>query len=211
MIRVFVADDHELFRAGLKEILQDAEDIVVAGEAARGEEAVAAIKEGEYDVLILDITMPGLHWLEVINQVHEVKPNLPVFILTMHPEEQYALRALRAGVAGYLTKNVAPDELVQAIRRVAQGRRYLGEALAEHLANYVTEDRGTMPHEQLTDREYEVMCLIATGHNATQIAKTLGLSIKTISTYRTRILDKMGLENNAELIRYVLEHNLLPR
>lgn len=211
MIRVFVADDHELFRAGLKEILQEAEDIVVAGEAACGEDAVAAIKEGDYDVLILDITMPGLHWLEVINQVHEVKPNLPVLILTMHPEEQYALRALRAGVAGYLTKNVAPDELIQAIRRVAQGRRYLSEALAEHLANYVTEERGSLPHEQLTDREYEVMCLIATGHNATQIAKALGLSIKTISTYRTRLLHKMGLANNAELIRYVLEHNLLPR
>ncbi len=211
MIRVFVADDHELFRAGLKEILQEAEDIVVAGEAARGEDAVAAITQDNYDVLILDISMPGLHWLEVINKVHEAKPDLPVLILTMHPEEQYALRALRAGVAGYLTKNVAPDELIQAIRRVAQGRRYLSEALAEHLATYVTEERGSMPHERLTDREYEVMCLIATGHNATQIAKALGLSIKTISTYRTRLLRKMGLDNNAELIRYVLEHNLLPR
>jgi len=209
MIRVFVADDHDLFRAGLKQLLAEDKDILVAGEASSGEDAVAGVTTGDYDVVLLDISMPGLHWLEVMSQVRKAKPNLPILILTMHPEGQYAIRALRAGAVGYLTKKAAPDELLAAITRVAQGRRYVTNSLAEQLADYFTEGRETLPHETLTDREYQVMCLIASGNTITSISEELGLSVKTISTYRTRLLHKMGMSNNAELIRYALEHGLV--
>lgn len=209
MIRVFVADDHDLFRAGLKQLLAEDRSILVAGEASSGEEAVAGIMAGEYDVVLLDISMPGLHWLEVMAQIRQAKPDLPILILTMHPEGQYAIRALRAGAAGYLTKKAAPDELIAAITRVTQGRRYVSSSLAEQLADYFTEGRETLPHEALTDREYQVMCLIASGNTITRISEELGLSVKTISTYRTRLLHKMGMSNNAELIRYALEHGVV--
>lgn len=209
MIRVFVADDHDLFRAGLKQLLAEDKNILVAGEASSGEDAVAGVTTGDYDVVLLDISMPGLHWLEVMSQVRKAKPNLPILILTMHPEGQYAIRALRAGAVGYLTKKAAPDELLAAITRVTQGRRYVTNSLAEQLADYFTEGRETLPHETLTDREYQVMCLIASGNTITRISEELGLSVKTISTYRTRLLHKMGMSNNAELIRYALEHGLV--
>ncbi len=209
MIRVLLADDHDLFRAGLKGLLAEGKTVAVTGEASTGADAVAQAGTGDYDVILLDISMPGPSWLEVIAQIHAAKPSLPVLILTMHPEEQYAIRALRAGAAGYLTKSAAPDEVLAAIQRVALGRRFVSASLAEQLATYLTEGRAAMPHEQLTDREYQVMCLIASGNTITQVAKELDLSVKTISTYRSRLLHKMGLNNNAEMIRYVLEHNLL--
>lgn len=209
MIRVFVADDHELFRAGLKQLLAEASDVVVVAEASTGDEAIAGVLAGDYDVLILDISMPGMHWLEVMSQIRQQRPALPILVLTMHPEEQYAIRALRAGAAGYLTKKAAPSELMAAIARITQGRRYVTTSLAEQLADYLSEGKETLPHEGLTDREYQVMCLIASGHTVTRAAEELNLSVKTISTYRTRLLRKMGMHNNAELIRYVLEHGLV--
>jgi DNA-binding NarL/FixJ family response regulator len=209
MIRVLVADDHDLFREGLKQLLRDDSGINIAGEASTGDEAVKAVAEGEFDIVLLDISMPGMHWLEVMAQIHHAKPTLPILILTMHPEEQYAIRALRAGAAGYLTKKTASSELLAAIRRVTEGRRYVTTSLAEQLASYLSDGKQTQPHEMLTDREYQVMCLIASGNTITQVSESLDLSVKTISTYRTRLLRKMGLANNAELIRYVLEHELL--
>jgi DNA-binding NarL/FixJ family response regulator len=208
MIRVFVADDHDLFRAGLKQLLSEDRNIVVAGEASSGDDAVAGIAADDYDVVILDISMPGLHWLEVMSQIRQLKPGLPIVVLTMHPEGQYAIRALRAGAAGYLTKKAAPSELMAAIARVTQGRRFVTTSLAEQLADYLTEGKEMLPHESLTDREYQVMCLMASGKTITEISEGLQLSVKTISTYRTRLLQRMAMHNNAELIRYAIENGL---
>lgn len=209
MIRVLVADDHTVVRRGLLQILEEAPAMVVAGEASTGRQVLQAVQKHDYDVLVLDIAMPDGGGLEVLRQLQSLKPDLPVLILSMYSEKQYAVRALKAGAAGYLTKESAPDELIAAIRKVAQGRKYVTQSLAEKLAAELRGEPEKEPHETLSDREYQVMCLLATGKTITEIATELSLSVKTVSTYRARILDKLNLKSTAEIIRYALERGLV--
>jgi DNA-binding NarL/FixJ family response regulator len=183
--------------------------MVVTGEASTGRQVLQAVQERDYDVLVLDIAMPDGGGLEVLKQLQSLKPDLPVLILSMYSEKQYAVRALRAGAAGYLTKESAPEELIAAIHRAAQGGRYVTQSLAEELAAALGDEFEREPHETLSDREYQVMGLLATGKTVTEIAKELSLSVKTISTYRARILDKLNLTSTAEIIRYALERGLV--
>jgi two-component system invasion response regulator UvrY len=209
MIRVLICDDHTIVREGLMQILAETQDIVGAGEACTGQEVLERVDSEDYDVVLLDISMPGANGLEVLKQIKSSHPKLPVLILTMHAEEHYAVRALRAGAAGYLTKGSAADELIGAIRKVASGGRYLSESLAEQLALELLEERGRPAREALSDREYEVMCLLARGRTVTEIGEQLNLSVKTISTYRARILDKLSLRNNAEIVYYALKEGII--
>ena len=208
MLRILIADDHPVVRQGLKQIVSEAADIVVGDEATDGHEVLNKIRAGNYDVVLLDITMPGKDGIDVLTQLKYEKPNLPVLIISMHPEEQFAVRALRAGASGYLTKESTPDELITAIYKVSTGGRYISASLAENLA-YLIQKVEQLPHETLSDREYQVMRLIASGKTITDIAKELSLSVKTISTYRARILEKMKMENNVELTRYAMKNQLV--
>jgi two-component system invasion response regulator UvrY len=209
MIKILIADDHPVFRFGLKQIIQEAPDLVVVAEAVNGREALVMAKKGDYDVVVLDISMPVRNGVDVLFELKHERPALPVLMLSMHPEEQYAMRALRAGASGYLTKESVPEELVAAIRKVAGGGKYVSASLAEHLASMVQSDVGAPPHETLSRREYQVMCMIASGKTVSETAQELSLSAKTISTYRTRILEKMQMKNNAELIRYATKNQLV--
>ena len=209
MIRVLVADDHAVVRRGLLQILEEAPDMIAAGEASTGREVLQAVQKHDYDVIVLDIAMPEGSGLEVLQQLQGLKPDLSVLILSMYPEKQYAVRALKAGAAGYLTKESAPDELIAAIRKVAQGGKYVTRSLAEKLAATLGGELEKEPHETLSDREYQVIRLLAAGKTVTGIATELSLSVKTVSTYRARILDKLNLENTAEIIRYAFEHGLV--
>jgi len=209
MLRILIADDHPLFRRGLKQIITEASDMVVADEAADGREALSKAATGDYDVLLLDITMPFKNGVDVLSQLKNERPTLPVLMLSMHPEEQYAVRALRAGASGYLTKESAPEELVAAIRKVSTGGKYVSASLAEHLACIVQNDGEALPHETLSNREHQVMCMIASGQTVSEAARELSLSVKTISTYRARILEKLHMKNNAELIRYATMNELV--
>jgi two-component system, NarL family, invasion response regulator UvrY len=209
MIKILVADDHTIVREGLKQIVGEVGDMMVADEAGNGQEALAKIREGDYDVVLLDISMPGRSGLEVLKDIRAERPKLPVLILSMHSEEQYAVRALRAGASGYLTKASAPDELIGAIRKVSRGRKYVTASLAEKLALELDVDTHKPPHETLSDREYQVMLMLAAGKSVTEIADELCLSVKTISTYRSRILDKMNMKKNTELMRYAIENGLV--
>ncbi|GAB4548501.1 MAG: response regulator transcription factor [Anaerolineae bacterium] len=209
MIRVFVADDHAVVRRGIIQIMAEAPDMVVTGEAASGYQVLQAMQEGDYDVAILDIVMPDGSGLDILKQLRKLKPALQVLILSMYPEKQYAVRALKAGAAGYLTKESAPDELVAAVRRVAQGGRYITRTLGEVLADELGGGTRPEPHSALSDREYQVMRRLAAGQTVSEIASDLSLSVKTISTYRTRILEKLRLETTADIIRYALEHGLV--
>jgi len=188
MLKILIADDHAIVRQGLKQIVTETPDMVVSGEASNGQELLSKIKENDYDVVVLDITMPGRDGIDVLKQLRSERPELPILMLSIHPEEQYALRALKAGASGYLTKESAPDELVVAIRKVSQGGKYISSSLAEKLAFELEVGREQAPHETLSDREYHVMCLIASGKTVMEIAQELSLSEKTISTYRSRIL-----------------------
>ena len=209
MLKVLIADDHPVVREGLKQIVTETQDMVVAGEANNGQEVLNKIREGDYDVIVLDITMPGRNGMDVLRQLRSERPRLPVLILSIHSEEQYALRALRAGASGYLTKESAPDELVVAIRKVSWGGKYISSSLAEKLAFKLEVGREQAPHETLSDREYQVMCRIASGKTVMEIAQELSLSEKTISTYRSRILEKMQMKNNAELTYYAIKNQLV--
>ena len=209
MLKVLIADDHPVVREGLKQIVTETQDMVVAGEANNGQEVLNKIREGDYDVIVLDITMPGRNGMDVLRQLRSERPRLPVLILSIHSEEQYALRALRAGASGYLTKESAPDELVVAIRKVSWGGKYISSSLAEKLAFKLEVGREQAPHETLSDREYQVMCRIASGKTVMEIAQELSLSEKTISTYRSRILEKMKMKNNAELTYYAIKNQLV--
>jgi DNA-binding NarL/FixJ family response regulator len=209
MLRILIADDHPVFRRGLKQIIAETTDIVVADEAVDGLEVLNKVKVGDFDVVLLDISMPGKTGIDVLAQLKYERPRLPVLMLSMHPEEQYAVRALRAGASGYLTKESAPDELVAAIRKVSTGGKYVSASLAERLASVVQKECEESPHQTLSDRELHVMCMIASGKTVSEIAKELSLSVKTISTYRSRILDKMKMKNNAELTRYAINNSLI--
>jgi DNA-binding NarL/FixJ family response regulator len=208
MIRVWIADDHRIVRRGIRQILEEPGDIAVAGEAGNKAEVLNAIREHDFEILLLDIAMPGGDGLEILEQARQLKPELRVLMLTMYSEEQYALRALRSHAYGYLTKESAPEELLAAVYALARGEKYVTQALAEVLVADI--DRETKPgHESLSDREFQILRKLASGKNLTEISKELSLSIKTVSTYRVRILTKLRLKNTAEIIRYGIEHNLI--
>jgi DNA-binding NarL/FixJ family response regulator len=209
MIKVFIADDHPIVREGLKQVLADASDMVVTGEANNGRELIHQLRNNSYDVLILDISMPGMSGLDVLKQLKIEKPELPVLVLSVHSEDQYAVRVLRAGASGYLTKASAPDELIGAIRKVLSGGRYISSFLGEKLASELDLETDKPLYETLSDREYQVLCLIASGKTVKEAADELSLSVKTISTYRTRILEKMNMKTNAELTHYAIKNRLV--
>ena len=209
MIRLLVADDHPVVREGLRRILDETPGMRVVGEARDGEEVLVQVGRLPADILLLDVSMPGPGFLGVLESVRAREPTLRVLVLSVHPEDQYAVRALRAGAAGYLTKDHSPEALVEAIRKVALGGTYVSAALAERLARGLHSDAGVPEHEALSDREYEVLCFLGSGRTVKDIAATLGLSVKTVSTYRSRLLQKMGFEANADLVRYVATHGLL--
>jgi len=208
-VKILIADDHTIFREGLKHILTEYPDMIVADEARNGREVLDKIWNNDYDMVLLDISMPGMTGLEALKQLKNDRPKLPVLVLSMHPEEQYAVRALRAGASGYLTKESAPDELMTAIRKISQGRKYITSSLAERLAQEMEADSEKPLHDVLSDREYQVLRMIAEGKTVKHIAEELSLSIKTVSTYRTRIMEKMRMSTNAELMHYAMKHHLL--
>jgi two-component system invasion response regulator UvrY len=209
MMRILIADDHAVVREGVKRILEDMNGAIMVEEASNGQELLAKATTKTWDVVLLDISMPGRNGLEVLRQLKSIHAALPVLVFSMHPEDQYAVRAFKAGAAGYLTKDSIPEELVTAIRRVVGGRRYVSAALAEHLVLEVTHDPDMPPHARLSDRELQVLRMLGSGRTVTHIAAELSLSVKTISTYRSRILEKMHLRSNAELIHYAVRHQLV--
>lgn len=208
-MKILITEDHAVVREGLKLILADHFKKAVFGEARTATEALALVWKEKWDVVLLDITLPGRSGLEVLKEIKRSRPKLPVLILSMHPEDQFAVRMLKAGAAGYLTKESAGEELVGAIKKVIGGGRYVSPALAERMATYLTIDLQKAPHERLSDREFLILRTIASGKQVGQIAKELSLSVSTISTYRARILEKMHMKNNAELTRYALEKSLV--
>jgi two-component system invasion response regulator UvrY len=209
MIRALIADDHAVVRQGLKQILGDTPEMLVAGEATNGQEVLDKVRAEPWDVVVLDISMPDRSGLDVLKQLRSERPKLPVLVLSMHSEDQYAVRVLKAGASGYLTKDSAPDELVKAIRKVVSGGTYVSSFLAEKLAFEIGTDSSRLPHETLSDREFQVLRLIAAGKSVTEIAAELYLSVKTVSTYRARMLEKMNLGTTAELIHYALQNHLI--
>ena len=209
MLKILVADDHTIVREGLKQILAEVPDMIVAGEASDGSEALHKVRKDHYDLVLLDIAMPGIGGLDVLKQLKAEKPDLPVLMLSMYPEEQYAVRTLKAGASGYLTKESASDELIAAIRKVSRGGKYVTSSLAEKLASCLDTYSDKPVHERLSDREYQVVRMIASGKTVTEIADELSLSVKTISTNRSRALIKMGMKTNAELTHYAIKHGLV--
>ena len=209
MIKILIADDHAVVRRGLKQILAEEPNMAVFGEACNAQEVLKNVREQNWDIVILDITMPDRSGLEVLKELKNIRPKLPVLILSIHPEEQYAVRVLKAGAAGYMTKESAPEELVKAIRKVLRGGKYISPSLAEKLAFDLETDSEKPLHETLSDREYQVMCMIASGKTVKEIAKKLYLSVKTISTHRARILGKMKMKTNAELTHYAIKNRLV--
>ncbi|MBS1169892.1 MAG: response regulator [Burkholderiaceae bacterium] len=208
-IRVLIADDHAIVREGLKQILADTNDIVVAGEAKNGLEAIRLARSSDAQVMLLDISMPDKNGIEVLKQIRKEMPQLAVLMLSMHREDLYAVRSLKAGAAGYLNKQSAPNELVNAIRMVSEGMKYVSPSLAQALARQVGEDIETPRHEMLSDREYQTLTMIASGKSVSDIATELSLSVKTVSEYRARLLAKMKLKNSAELTHYAIKHRLV--
>ena len=209
MIRILVADDHPIVRQGLKQIIADSPGMVVAAEAADGQEVLNQVWKNEFDVVLLDISMPVRNGLDILKQLRSQKPGLAILLLSVHPEEQYALRALKAGAAGYVTKDRAPEELISAIRAVASGKKYISPSLVQTLASTAGVAAKGPLHQLLSDREYSVLRLIALGRTKIRIAEELSVSPKTVSTYRSRLLKKMGLKTDAEIVRYAIENRLL--
>lgn len=209
MIKIVIADDHDIVRAGLKQIISDSRDMKVTGESGNAEQLIELVKKHDYDVVLLDLKMSGMNGLDAIKHIKLLKPDLPVIVLSMHAEDQYAVRTIRAGASGYITKETASENLIAAIKKAVAGGRYISPALAESLADSIAWGGIESPHDALTDREFQVMCMIASGRSVSEIASELFLSVKTISTYRHRILSKMNMKNNSELTHYVIKNNLL--
>lgn len=209
MIRVMIADDHAIVRQGLKQILSSTEDIEVTGEAETGFQAVKIVRQHTFDVLLLDISLPDRNGIEILKQIKKDKSDLAVLMLSMHNEHEFAIRALKAGAAGYLNKQSAPAQLVVAIRQVASGNKYVSPAVAQELANTINSDSDQPPHANLSDREFQTLCLIATGKTLSDISDEMFLSPKTVSVYRGRVLEKLKLTNNSELIRYAIKNKLV--
>lgn len=211
MIRILIVDDHPIVRKGLRSVLADVSDMKVIDEARDGTEALAKARDSLPDLILLDLSLPGQSGLEVLKHLHSEMPAIRVLILSTFPEKQYAIRCLKNGALGYLTKDSASDELVTAIRRVAEGRKFVSASLAELLASEIHPDRDKMPHENLSDRELEVLCLLGRGKTVSQIAKILSLSLSTVNTYRSRLLEKMNMRSTAELMHYVIENKLVDK
>jgi len=210
LINILIVDDHAIVRKGIRQILLETSDKYAVEEACNGQEALEKVYKNNYDLVLMDISMPGRSGLDILKQLKQEKPKVPVIILSVYPEEQYAVRALKTGAAGYLTKESAPEELIRAIRKVSRGGgKYVTASIAEKLASAIGIDLEKLPHEDLSNREYQVLCMIASGKTATQISEELSLSVKTVSTYRTRILGKMGMKNNAELTHYAVKNSLV--
>jgi two-component system invasion response regulator UvrY len=208
-MKILITDDHAVVRQGLKLILADHFKTAAFGEARTAQEALDLVWKEKWDVVILDVTMPGRNGLEALKEIKRSRPHLPVLILSMHPEDQFAVRMLKAGAAGYLTKESAGEELVGAINKVVAGGRYISPTLAERMASYLEQGARKAPHERLSDREFQILRLIASGKSVGQIAKELSLSTSTISTYRARILEKMNVQSNSELTHYMLQEGLM--
>lgn len=208
-IKILIADDHAIVREGLKQIVAEEIDLIVAGEAENTYELMKLLKNHSWDIVVLDINMPGKNGLEALKDIKQIYPNLPVLILSMFSEDQYGLRAIKAGASGYLKKVSAPTELVNAIRKIVSGRKYINQQLAEKLADNLNTGKKESPHEKLSDREYQIMCSIASGKSAEEIAQDLSISINTVYSYRNRILEKMSMKSNVELTRYAIQNNLI--
>jgi DNA-binding NarL/FixJ family response regulator len=209
VIKVLIADDHAVVRRGLREILEETRDVHVAGEAGAAPDTLRLVREQRWDVVVLDIHLPGGSGIDLLRDLRRERPELRVLILTGYPEQQYALRAIRAGAAGFLTKESAPEKLLDAVRKVAAGGRYVSEEVADMLASAVAGGVQGAPHERLSDREFEVLRLLASGKTVSQVADGLALSVKTVSTHRTRILQKMSMKTNAELTHYAIKNHLV--
>lgn len=209
MIKVMIADDHAVVRDGLRMVLEASGDIEVVAEAENGEQTLAILHDVEPDVLLLDVAMPGLGGFDVLQRMMQKNSKVAVLVLSMYPEEQYALRFLKTGASGYLTKDTASKELVSAVHKVARGQRYISSEVADLLAQNITGNHEELPHERLSDREYQVMCHIASGKTVSQIGEQMSLSVRTISTYRSRIMAKMRMSSNAELTHYAIKHGLV--
>ena len=209
MIRILIVDDHAILRRGLRALLSDEFHGAAFGEASNARQALEQLRKEKWDVALLDISLPGKSGLELLKEFKAARPKLPVLILSAHAEDQFAVRVLKAGAGGYLTKESAPEELAKAVRKILAGGQYVSPTLAEKLALRVRKDVRLTPHETLSDREYEIMCLIASGKTVTEIAGELSLSPKTISTYRARVLEKLGVKNNAEITRYAIRNGLV--
>jgi DNA-binding NarL/FixJ family response regulator len=209
MIEIMIADDHAIVRAGLKQCINDTKDIIVKDEASNGDEAFNKIIQNDYDVILLDLSMPGRNGLDIIKEVKNQKPKVKILVLTIHPEEQYAMRVLKAGASGYLTKESAPQELISAIRKVALSGRYISPSLAEKLVFEIEDKKEKSIYRTLSDREYQVLCMTATGAKLDNIAAELSISVKTVSSYRSRVLRKLNLHSTAELIRYAIDNQLV--
>ena len=209
MIRILIADDHTILRDGLKQILSECPDMKVEGEADNGFDVLAMVRAQEWDVLVLDMAMPGKSGIELLKQIKGEKPKLPVLVLSMQKENQYAMRSLKAGASGYLCKDGASADLVKAIRKVAGGGKFISATVAEDIALGLTTNQEAPPHTLLTDREYEVFQLITSGIGVTAIGERLHLSVKTVSTHKTRIMQKMNFSTTTDLIRYALKHGLI--
>lgn len=208
MIKILLVDDHPVVRHGIRTILTDRFKGAVVGEAGDASSAISQVQETAWDVVVADISLPGMSGLDLIKQLRRTHPALPTLVVSMHPAAQFARRALSAGAAGYLTKDSQPDEFVAAIEDARRGRRYVGRDPGDSLLRFAAKSAAT-PHESLSDREYQVLRMLGSGHTVSDIARDLGLSVKTVSTYRTRVLEKLGMRTNAELMRYVIENELL--
>jgi two-component system, NarL family, invasion response regulator UvrY len=208
-VRLLIADDHAVVRQGIRQILTDAPEVQVVAEAATGMEALELMRDADIDLVILDLSMPGLSGLDIVRQMKQDRPLVRILVLSVHPEEQYAVRVMKAGASGYLTKDSAPEELISAVRHIAAGHKYVTATLAERLALELDNASDKLPHQSLSDREYEVMLLVAEGLKVQEIADRLSLSVKTVSTYRTRLLQKMRMRNNADVVRYAVREGLV--
>jgi two-component system, NarL family, invasion response regulator UvrY len=209
MLRILLADDHAVVRHGVKQILADAFAGAAFGEAQNAHDLLELVGKDRWDIVVLDLNMPGGNGLEALKQIKLDHPQLPVLILSMYPEDQYAVRTIRAGAAGYLNKESAPEELVQAIHKILHGGEYISADVADELVQYARHEDGQPPHKHLSDREFQVLCLIASGKEVKEISSELGLSAKTISTYRARLLEKMNMKTNAELTHYAIQNELV--